>query len=479
MVYSWASDPVHNRLYDPMSQELYRQLPAIEKWLSSATGVALSAEFSPHEVATIMRGHLTALREMLRDGLAELPAFDSPAYAAVLRSELLQARLPSLRRVINATGIIIHTNLGRAPLAEEAIAAIDAVARGYSNLELDFVTGQRGHRNEHVESLLQRLTGAEAALVVNNCAAAVVLAIDTLARDRDVVISRGELVEIGGSFRIPDIIAKSGARMVEVGTTNKTRLSDYDDAISGDTRLLLAVHPSNYRVVGFSGKPSLAELAQLAHRKNLVAMQDLGSGACLSVDAIAAVAEQTVQEALAADIDLVTFSGDKLLGGPQAGIIVGKSELIAAMKKNPMLRMLRIDKLSLAALTATLRLYFPPYDPLERVPVLRMIAEPKDSIERRAQDLLAELKKIAGVDGTLVDDVGYAGGGSLPMAALPTTALHLTVAGLTAGELAQKLRAMDLAVIGRVVNDRFAVDPRTVSAADCEQLIVAFRKVAE
>jgi L-seryl-tRNA(Ser) seleniumtransferase len=426
-----------------------------------------------------MREHLTTLRKSLRDGLAELPAFDSPAYAAMLRSELLRTRLPSLRRVINATGILIHTNMGRAPLAKEAIAAIDAVARGYSNLELDLDTGQRGHRNDHVESLLQQLTGAEAALVVNNCAAAVVLALDTLARDREVVISRGELVEIGGSFRIPDIMAKSGTRMVEVGTTNKTRLSDYEDAFSIDTRLLLAVHPSNYKIVGFSEKPSLAELAELAHRNNLVAMQDLGSGACLSVDAVAAVAEQTVQDALAADFDVLTFSGDKLLGGPQAGIIVGRSELIAAMKKNPLLRALRIDKLSLAALAATLRLYFPPYDPLERVPVLRMIAEPKDSIERRARKLLTELASIAGVDGTLVDDVGYAGGGSLPMAALATAALHLTVDGMTVSELVRKLRTMDPAVIGRVVNDRFAVDLRTVAETDTEHLVAAFRRVAE
>ena len=462
-----------------MSQELFRQLPAIDKWLSSATGVALSAEFSSHEVATVMRGQLETLREQLRDGLEELPAFDSPSYAAVLRAELLQARLPSLRHVINATGIIIHTNLGRAPLATEAISAVESVAQGYSNLELDLDTGQRGHRNDHAEGLLTELTGAEAALVVNNCAAAVVLAIDTLARDRDVVISRGELVEIGGSFRIPDIIAKSGARMIEVGTTNKTRLSDYENGLSDNTRMLLAVHPSNYRVVGFSEKPSLAELAELAHRNGLVAMQDLGSGACLNVDAVATVAEQTVQEALAADMDLVTFSGDKLLGGPQAGVIVGKAEHIAAMKQNPMLRMLRIDKLSLAALTATLRLYSPPYDPLERVPVLRMIAEPKDSIARRAQALLTELENIPGIDGVLVDDVGYAGGGSLPMAELPTTVLHLTVEGLTASELARKLRGVEPAVIGRIVDERFAVDPRTVAEADSEPLIAAFKKISE
>jgi len=461
-----------------MSQELYRQLPAIDKWLSSETGTALSAEFSAHEVAEVMREHLADVRAALRDGLTKLPAFDSPAYAALLRAQLLQARLPSLRRVINATGIVVHTNLGRAPLAEEALAAIDMVARGYSNLELDLATGQRGVRYQHVERLLQDLTGAEAALVVNNCASAVILALDTLARDGAIVISRGELVEIGGSFRIPDIIAKSGARMREVGTTNKTRLSDYATAISSDTRVLLAVHPSNYRIVGFSAKPELAELADLAHRNNSIAVQDLGSGACVSVTAVANVAEQTVQAGLAAGFDVLTFSGDKLLGGPQAGIIVGRSELIAAMKKNPLLRALRIDKLSLAALAATLKLYFPPNDPLERVPVLRMICEPKDSIAQRARALAEALAEIDGIEVTLVDDVGYAGGGSLPMAALPTTAVHLTVAGVTAGELARKLRALDPAVIGRVVSDRFAVDPRTLSAADTEDLIEAFRRVA-
>jgi len=462
-----------------MSQKLLRQLPAIDKWLSSATGIALIAEFSAQEVATVMREHLATMRDELRKGLAELPVFDSPAYAALLRAQLLRMRLPSLRRVINATGIIIHTNLGRAPLAEEAIAAIDAVARGYSNLELDIATGQRGVRYQHVELLLQQLTGAEAALVVNNGAAAVALALETLSRDREVVISRGELVEIGGSFRIPDIIAKSGARMVEVGTTNKTRLSDYESAISHDTRLLLAVHPSNYRIVGFSEKPGLAELVELAHRHELLAMQDLGSGACVNVEAVAAIAEQTVQQGVAAGFDLLTFSGDKLLGGPQAGIIVGKSALIAAIRKNPLLRTVRIDKLSLAALEATLRLYFPPHDPLERIPVLRMIAEPEDSIERRARALLAELEKIAGVDGALVKDVGYAGGGSLPMASLPTTALHLSVEGLSAGDLAQQLRDHDPAVIGRIVNDRFAVDPRTVATSDVEDLIAAFRRVSE
>ena len=259
-----------------MPNELFRQLPAIDKWLASEMGVALSAEFSVQEVAEVMRADLERVRRSLANGLTELPQFDSPQYAALMRIELLKQRLPSLRRVINATGIIIHTNLGRAPLADEAIEAMAGVARGYSNLEMELEVGKRGSRYQHVESLLCRLTGAEAAVVVNNCAAAVVLALGTIATDREVLISRGELVEIGGSFRIPDIIVKSGARMVEVGTTNKTRIEDYAAALNEHTRVLLAVHPSNYRIIGFSEKPRMGELAELAHRNSLDIVQDLG-----------------------------------------------------------------------------------------------------------------------------------------------------------------------------------------------------------
>ena len=261
-----------------MSKDLFKQLPAIDKWLASEVGVTLSAEFSSKEVAAVMNDHLSCIRKGLDNGLTTiLPQFDSPQYEALMRADLLKQRLPSLRRAINATGIIIHTNLGRAPLATEAIEAMEAVARGYSNLEIDLGSGKRGSRYQHVESLLCRITGAEAALVVNNCAAAVVLTLETIAQGHEVVISRGELVEIGGSFRIPDVIAKSGARMVEVGTTNKTSIQDYATALTENTRVLLSVHPSNYRVIGFSSKPSVKELAKLAHQNDLIFMQDLGS----------------------------------------------------------------------------------------------------------------------------------------------------------------------------------------------------------
>ena len=305
-----------------MSENLFKKLPAIDKWIASETGISLTAEFSRKEVVDVMREHLNEVRDGLNNGLIELPNFNSPEYAALMRVDLLKKRSPSLRRTINATGIVIHTNLGRAPLAIEAIEAMVRIARGYSNLEMDLVSGQRGSRYQHVESLLCRITGAEAALVVNNCAASVVLALSTFASGQEVIISRGELVEIGGSFRIPEIIDKSSANMVEVGTTNKTRIGDYAMALSNKTRVLLSVHPSNYKVIGFSEKPDSKELAMLAHQNELIFMQDLGSGALVDIKTGVPMAEQTVQKSIANGADILTFSGDKLLGGPQSGIIL-------------------------------------------------------------------------------------------------------------------------------------------------------------
>ena len=506
---------------------MFRQLPAVDKWLASESGSALSAEFSTEEVTEVMREHLARIRRSLGNGLTELPDFQGPQYQALMRAELLERRLPSLRRAINATGIILHTNLGRAPLAAEAVEAMEAAAGGYSNLEFDLETGGRGSRQDHVESLLCRLTGAEAALAVNNCAAAVMLALESFAADGDVLVSRGELVEIGGSFRMPDVIAKSGARMVEVGTTNKTRLDDYAAALSDKARVVLAVHPSNFRIVGFSSKPALKELASLAHDNELLCVQDLGSGALAQIEPVASMTGQTVQGSLAAGVDLVAFSGDKLLGGPQAGLIVGRAELIDAVKRNPLARALRIDKLSLAALAATLRLYLPPHDPVEKIPVLRMLGETGPSVARRARRLLARLREIPGVDADIVDDVAYSGGGALPMVDLPTKTVHVSVggksvdgtgsdgagaagsgadgtgaggrsaegmgadgggadgasadgrsaAGLNAGALARRLRALDPPVIARVARDRLVLDPRTLLPGDTGDLLRAFRQV--
>ncbi len=415
-----------------------------------------------------MREHLQELREGLRDGtIRELPRFDSAQYGARLCAELIERRRGSLRRVINATGIIIHTNLGRAPLAPEAIEAIEQVARGYSSLEFDLGIGKRGSREAHVESLLTELTGAESALVVNNCAGAVVLMLNTFANAKEVVISRGELIEIGGSFRMPDVIAQSGARMVEVGTTNKTRLADYARAIGENTMALLSSHPSNYRVVGFSATPPLDALADLARERGLLCMRDLGSGSLVDLGPLE---EPTVSQTVAQGVDLVAFSGDKLLGGPQAGIIVGRAELTAKMKRNPLARALRIDKLSLAALTATLRLYMPPNDPRARIPVLRMITEPAAVVDERARQLLARLTRLPAAEAVIVDDVSYAGGGASPMLEIPTRVIRLSTEEIGVAELARRLRAGAPPVIGRIARSALCLDLRTVDSSEIPDL---------
>jgi L-seryl-tRNA(Ser) seleniumtransferase len=460
-----------------MSENLFKKLPAIDKWIASETGISLTAEFSRKEVVDVMREHLNEARDGLNNGLIELPNFNSPEYAALMRVDLLKKRSSSLRRTINATGIVIHTNLGRAPLAIEAIEAMVRIARGYSNLEMDLVSGQRGSRYQHVESLLCRITGAEAAVVVNNCAAAVVLALSTFASGQEVIISRGELVEIGGSFRIPEIIDKSAANMIEVGTTNKTRIADYAMALSNKTRVLLSVHPSNYKIIGFSEKPDSRELAVLAHQNGLIFMQDLGSGALVDMKTGAPMTEQTVQKSVANGADILTFSGDKLLGGPQSGIILGRTELIDSIKKNPLLRAFRIDKLSLAALVATLLLYLPPNDPTKKVPVLRMINEEQKSVNLRAKNLLRQLQKIPGLTGAVVADVSYGGGGALPMAEIPTSVLHIEMEGMSVGELASRLRETDPPVIARVKKDFLVVDPRTVLPEDTNDLVRAFLQI--
>jgi L-seryl-tRNA(Ser) seleniumtransferase len=456
-----------------MPHDLRRQLPAVDEWLSSVQGRALSDEFSRAEVLAVLREHLAYHRRRLGDGTTGLPAFTSDEYVARLRADLLRRRLPSLRPAINATGIVVHTNLGRAPLAPEALDAVAATARGYSTLEIDLSTGKRGSRHRHVEALLVELTGAGAGLAVNNCAAAVLLALNTLARDAEVVISRGELIEIGGSFRMPDVIAQSGARMIEVGTTNKTTLADYARAITPSTRALLVSHPSNYRIVGFTAKPALAELAALAHERGVLLIHDLGSGALVELRVGEGPAEPTVAHSLSQGADLVLFSGDKLLGGPQAGLVAGHADLIEAIKRNPLARAVRIDKLSLAALAATLTLYRPPHDPLERIPVLRMLSEPKKSIARRAARIARELRNKSRLTVVLSDDVSYAGGGALPLEQLPTKVVRLRARDMTATELAQRLRAAAPPVIARIADDAVILDPRTVLPAEIPKLVAA------
>jgi len=378
-----------------------------------------------------------------------------------LRAELLGARAARLRRAVNATGVVVHTNLGRAPLAEAALERVHEVGRGYSNLEYDLSAGTRGSRQDHVAGILRRLTGAEAALVVNNNAAAVLLALAALAEGRDVLVSRGELIEIGDGFRIPDVLARSGARLVEVGTTNRTRAADYERAIGPETAVLLRVHQSNFRLVGFTELPSVRELARVAERHELPLIDDLGSGALTPSNSLLLSEEPSVRESLEGGADLVCFSGDKLLGGPQAGIVVGSAELVEKLRRHPLQRAVRADKLTLAALEGTLALYLEPERALREVPVLRMALEDAETVRARAERL-AEL-----TGGEVEETVGRIGGGALPLAELPSFACAVEE------ELAAPLRAGEPPVVGVVRDGRLLLDCRTLTDAEAEEVATA------
>ena len=394
--------------------------------------------------------------------LVDPSAWADPSWWAERVSSWLAARTrPSLRPVINATGVVLHTNLGRAPLAAAAREAVARAALGYSNLEYDLEAGERGSRYDHCAALLRELTGAEAALVVNNNAAALVLALNTLAEGRDAIVSRGELVEIGGSFRVPEIMAKSGARMREVGSTNKTRREDYETALGGETGAILKVHRSNFRIVGFTAEVPLPELVALGRARGVPVINDLGSGLLLDLRPLGLPHEPTAREALEAGADVVTMSGDKLLGGPQAGIILGRGEWIARMRKNPLCRAFRVDKLTLAALEATLALYRDPDVALREIPVLRMIALKVEELERRARAWADQLRA-AGVAADAVPGASAIGGGSYPGVELPTFLLAIDPAPRSVHEVEAALRRGEPAVVARIVDDRIVLDPRTV-----------------
>jgi L-seryl-tRNA(Ser) seleniumtransferase len=402
-------------------------------------------------------------------------ALETPALLPRVRAALEAASAWALDHVINATGVVLHTNLGRAPLGPAALARLAVVAQRYSNLELDVRTKTRGSRYGHVDGLLCRLSGAEASLVVNNNAAAVLLALESLAPGREVVVSRGELIEIGGAFRIPDILARSGARLVEVGTTNRTRLADYASAITPETAVLLKVHPSNYRVMGFTESVATSELAELGHARGLPVLEDLGSGCFLDLRPWGLPREPTVPETVAAGADVVTFSGDKLLGGPQAGIVVGRRALIDRLRQNPLNRALRIDKLTLAALEATLRAYEDPATAPRDIPTLRMLTQTASVVRRRAGRVLRRVPAAAraALGLTIAVDHSEVGGGALPLAALPTAVLALGTPRHPAAALDARLRAARLPVIGRVAADRLLLDCRTVMDDEVSPLAAA------
>jgi L-seryl-tRNA(Ser) seleniumtransferase len=442
----------------------------------------LEAQWGHQRVAEAVAESLEQLRRdlSLTAGGGPLDA-RPPSPAAVARQaadRLAALARPRLRRVINATGVVLHTNLGRAPLSAEAIEAVRATAGRYSNLEMDLERGERGSRYAHVDALIRRLTGAEAALVVNNNAAAVLLALAAVAAGREVVVSRGELVEIGGAFRIPDVMAQSGARLREVGTTNRTRADDYRRAVGPETAALLKVHQSNFRIVGFTEEASVAELSGVAHETALPLLHDLGSGSLVDLAPFGLTGEPTVQGALADGADLVTFSGDKLLGGPQAGVICGRAAWVALCRRHPLNRALRIDKLTLAALEATLRAYLHPEAALRSVPALRALTRPADELRRDADELALDLGRRVGggAEVAVVEESSRAGGGSLPDATMPSWCVAVAPADTSLDDLVRRLRSGDPAVVARVQDGRLLLDPRTLLPGDAEALA---RRVAE
>jgi L-seryl-tRNA(Ser) seleniumtransferase len=451
-------------------QAALRSLPAVDQLLQRVLRDPALEGVPRARVVRTIRDVLAAERARLLGALREAGPASPPDVEALARravAELSRAGVFSLAPVINATGVVLHTNLGRALLSPLALDRLRRIGAAYSNLELDVKRKERGSRYVHLDGLLRRLTGAEASLVVNNNAAAVLLALDSLARGKEVVVSRGELIEIGGEFRIPDIMRRSGAVLREVGTTNRTHLRDYAEALGPETALLLKVHTSNYRVLGFTAQVSVRDLVELGRARGIPVMEDLGSGCLVDLRPFGFPHEPTVQEAVGAGLDLVTFSGDKLLGGPQAGIVLGRAELVERLRKNPLNRALRIDKLTLAGLEATLYAY-EAGGALETVPTLRMLTESLAAVRRRARRLLRRLPAAAAeaLGATLVEGRAEAGGGSLPLVELPTVAVAIGTPRRPAAQLDQALREGDPPVIGRVADDRLLLDCRTILPPD-------------
>ena len=451
-----------------------RGLPSVDRLLARAEVQALCERFGRAATVAALREEIAIARRQLLQGALAEGLNDAARLAQRTEAVLSARRRPSLVRVVNATGVVLHTNLGRAPLATAAAQAASAVASGYCNLEYDLHEGGRGSRADHVRDLLCRLTGAESALVVNNCAAAVLLALSAIARDGEVVASRGELVEIGGAFRIPEVVTQSGARLVEVGATNRTRIEDYRRAISPLTRALLKSHPSNYRIVGFTEAPGRDALAHLAHEHDLPLVEDLGSGTLHPLATLGLPAEPTVGECIAGGADVVCFSGDKLLGGPQAGIIVGAREWVEPLGRHPLMRALRIDKMTLAALEATLRIHESGAAARE-IPVLRMLAQQLPALRKRARRAARALRAEPRLQCEVVEEASLPGGGALPLASLPTVALKLRVEGGAAAALARACLAQSPAVVGRMHRDAFLLDVRTVADDEVAPMTASVR----
>lgn len=452
-----------------MSEPL-RTLPSIDRLLAHPQVQGLLAQFAREAVVDLARQVVEDARKGASQG-QPVPVLDALAQKVAHLAAQRWRRGP--RPVINATGVILHTNLGRAPLSHEAIQAMEEVAKGYSDLEMDVEEGERGSRQEHVRYLLCTLTGAEDALVVNNNASAVLLGLAALARGKEVIVSRGEAVEIGGGFRIPDVLRQSGATLVEVGTTNRTYLSDYENALTPNTGALLRVHRSNFRLLGFTYEPPLEELVALGHARGIPVLHDLGSGCLLNTETFGLAHEPMPQESIQAGADLAFFSGDKLLGGPQAGIVVGKRHWIRLLTRHPLARAVRIDKVSLAALSATL-LHYLKGEAVTKIPVWQMLAHPLEALEQKAHSW----QKVIGPHAQVCKGESTVGGGSLPGETLPTWLVALSADGIPGGakELARRLRSQIPPIIARVQDERVVLDPRTVLPEEEDALLRAVQE---
>ena len=462
-----------------MKKEMLKRLPAVDTLLRDAMLSGFTKDNPRRLVVDAIRAVLERKRGLIKKGNAGDSLFSIEELVKEIGEEVGKARRPSLKRVINATGIIIHTNLGRAPLAVGALKNLADASLGYSNLEFDVEKGERGERYSHLEPILCKLTGAEAAMVVNNNAAAVMLLLNTLAEGKEVLVSRGELVEIGGSFRIPDIMKKSGARLVEVGTTNRTHIRDYEAAITPETALILKVHRSNFDMVGFTADVSIEDLAELGKRHGIPVMNDLGSGSLIDLSKYGMKKEPTVQDAVRSGIDVVAFSGDKLLGGPQAGIIIGRKEIIDPVKKNPLTRALRIDKLTIAALEATLNVYLDEVKAVHDIPVLRMLRRPVQELAKTARKILRDLGDLSDrFKITIKDGYSQVGGGALPLQEIPTKLLAVRPTAISPNQLERSMRMNHVPIIVRIERDEVVLDMRTLMDGDAEVITGFFRGVS-
>ncbi|CAB5098078.1 L-seryl-tRNA(Sec) selenium transferase (EC [Olavius algarvensis associated proteobacterium Delta 3] len=464
-------------------QKLLRMLPGVDRLMETVKDDEVFAAVPPSVMVSSVRSVIEHHRHAILEdgGRITSEQLTSEALARSVKKRVIQAISPNLQRVVNATGVVIHTNLGRSLLAQEAIENVALISGRYSNLEYDLEAGKRGSRYSVIEDLLCEITGAEAGMVVNNNAGAVLLTLDTLARGKKAVVSRGELVEIGGSFRIPDVMVKSGAILTEVGTTNRTHLKDYENAIDADTGLLMKVHRSNYSVVGFTAEVPIQELAKLGQSNNIPVMEDLGSGMFIDLSKYGLIREPTVQDTVASGADVVTFSGDKLLGGPQAGIIVGKQRILDKIKTNPITRTLRIDKMTLAALETTFRLYREEEKAISAIPTLQMLTMPMSVIEAKAAHLMTVLDDIGSTHLHLeiIQRSSKAGGGSLPLLELPTRCVSLHIRGVSVNSIERAMRSYCPPIIGRIEEDRFMLDPRTLQEDDPQIIADALSKLLQ